>query len=365
MFDFVADLAGRPAYTDHFLDDYRLARVNPVGEGAAARFRLKAPMASRVRRARDRARRPAAADRRGAARGPPRAQPLGRRLRLHAGGSRPHARGAHHLQRAGHAVDRFREIGAAWWMRRQTKKALERLRAIFEEPRTRAAQAGDDRRLRGREGGALRRAHRHGPGAARPVRAPNRLPRPMVLRRAMIAAACVLALASGGLAAAAAETRSRAWTSRPARAWPSSSTGVEYNVFITRQLNPAIPPDKRLLRRVRRPDRDETLYGVFIQACNRTDEDADHRRLLQGQGQPGQRVRADRRCPRTTRSPTTPPRCCPTSASPRRAASPSSGPAAALDAAVQAAARDHREPAARARDRGRGPDEQLTYELDI
>jgi hypothetical protein len=31
-------------------------------------------------------------------------------------------------------VDRIRQIGAAGWMRRQTKKALERLRLIFEEP---------------------------------------------------------------------------------------------------------------------------------------------------------------------------------------------------------------------------------------
>ena len=46
MFDFVCDLAGRPAYTDHFMDDYRLARVKPVGVGAAARFRLNAPMSN-------------------------------------------------------------------------------------------------------------------------------------------------------------------------------------------------------------------------------------------------------------------------------------------------------------------------------
>src|SRR4051794_14352230 len=43
IFDFVADLAGRPAYTDHYLEDYRLARVTPYGEGAAARFLLRAP----------------------------------------------------------------------------------------------------------------------------------------------------------------------------------------------------------------------------------------------------------------------------------------------------------------------------------
>jgi hypothetical protein len=30
-------------------------------------------------------------------------------------------------------VDRLRQVGAAGWTRRQTKKALERLRMIFEE----------------------------------------------------------------------------------------------------------------------------------------------------------------------------------------------------------------------------------------
>ena len=45
VFDFVSDLAARPAYTDHYMRDYRLARVNPVGVGAAARFQLKAPLA--------------------------------------------------------------------------------------------------------------------------------------------------------------------------------------------------------------------------------------------------------------------------------------------------------------------------------
>ena len=31
-------------------------------------------------------------------------------------------------------VDRLKEIGAAGWVRRKTKKALDRLRMIFEEP---------------------------------------------------------------------------------------------------------------------------------------------------------------------------------------------------------------------------------------
>ena len=35
IFDFVADLSLRPAYCDHYLEEYRLARPNPRG-GAQA-----------------------------------------------------------------------------------------------------------------------------------------------------------------------------------------------------------------------------------------------------------------------------------------------------------------------------------------
>ena len=47
-------------------------------------------------------------------------------------------------------VDRIRQLGAAGWVRRQTSKALERLRMIFEEPAARRAQARHDRGLRAR-----------------------------------------------------------------------------------------------------------------------------------------------------------------------------------------------------------------------
>ena len=45
--------------------------------------------------------------------------------------------------------------------------------------------------------------------------------------------------------------------------------GIEYNVFITRQLNPRITPDEAYYDG---PDvgEGETLYGVFIQVCNQT-----------------------------------------------------------------------------------------------
>ena len=41
VFDLLSDLSRRPAYTDHFLREYRLERIDPIGVGAAARFRLE------------------------------------------------------------------------------------------------------------------------------------------------------------------------------------------------------------------------------------------------------------------------------------------------------------------------------------
>jgi uncharacterized protein YndB with AHSA1/START domain len=43
VFDFLTDLSARPAFMDHFLSDYRLARLDPVGEGASARFLFTHP----------------------------------------------------------------------------------------------------------------------------------------------------------------------------------------------------------------------------------------------------------------------------------------------------------------------------------
>jgi uncharacterized protein YndB with AHSA1/START domain len=40
VFDFVSDLANRPAFTDHFIRDYRLERFESAGVGAAARMRI-------------------------------------------------------------------------------------------------------------------------------------------------------------------------------------------------------------------------------------------------------------------------------------------------------------------------------------
>ena len=41
VFDLLVDLSMRPAFTDHFMTEYRLQRIEPVGVGAAARFRVR------------------------------------------------------------------------------------------------------------------------------------------------------------------------------------------------------------------------------------------------------------------------------------------------------------------------------------
>ena len=134
VLDFVCDLASRPAFTDHFMDDYRLARVQPVGVGAAARFRLDAPLANEYAELTiteaDRPRRIIEEIRVGR-RGRNRSVAVYDFTRESAGVTRVE------LTTYGEPatmMDRFRQIGAAGWIRRKTRKSLDRLRMIFEEP---------------------------------------------------------------------------------------------------------------------------------------------------------------------------------------------------------------------------------------
>jgi uncharacterized protein YndB with AHSA1/START domain len=134
IFDFVCDLAARPAYTDHFMRDYRLARVNTVGIGAAARFRLHAPLGKEYAELQitevDRPRRiveELAVGRRG------------RNRSLAVYDFSIESPGVTRIELTTFSepatfVDRVKELGAAGWVRRQTSKALKRLRIIFEEP---------------------------------------------------------------------------------------------------------------------------------------------------------------------------------------------------------------------------------------
>ena len=43
VFDYLADIANHAEFTDHYLVDWHLTRIDSVGRGAGARFRVKAP----------------------------------------------------------------------------------------------------------------------------------------------------------------------------------------------------------------------------------------------------------------------------------------------------------------------------------
>src|SRR5919202_870444 len=134
VFDFVADLGGRPAWTDHYMKDYRLARPNPYGLGAAARFLLRAPMAKEYVELAiveyDRPRRiveEAHVGRRG------------RNRSVAVYEFEQESAALTHVELTTYSepatvVDRIRQTGAAGWIKRNTKMALERLRLVFEEP---------------------------------------------------------------------------------------------------------------------------------------------------------------------------------------------------------------------------------------
>ena len=135
IFDLVSDLASRPAYADHYMRDYRLARVNPIGEGAAARFQVKKPFAKEYAELQvsevDRPRRIVEQ----IAAGPPWPQPLPRRLRLRQGGARASLAWSSPptASRRPSSTASSRSARPAG-LKRQTAKQLERLRMIFEEP---------------------------------------------------------------------------------------------------------------------------------------------------------------------------------------------------------------------------------------
>jgi hypothetical protein len=81
--------------------------------------------------------------------------------------------------------------------------------------------------------------------------------------------ACLLALAAAaGLAACGHEEPG---VDEPAREGLALELdGVDYNVFITRQLNPRVAPDGAYVSE--EAPAGETLYGVFIQVCNHSNE---------------------------------------------------------------------------------------------
>lgn len=134
VFELLADLSRRPAFTDHYLKDFRLSRSNPRGRGAAARFLLaRRIFAERAELSIAECDRPSRIVEQGR---------IGLRGRsslsmiheLHeepAGGTRVELSISSEPKTA---VDRFRQRGLQRWVRRNAGKGLERLRELLEAP---------------------------------------------------------------------------------------------------------------------------------------------------------------------------------------------------------------------------------------
>ena len=137
IFDYLQDIANHAEFTDHFLVDWHLTRIDSVGRGAGARFRIAAPgPGSRF----------AWADVTFAeVQRPHRILEHGRTGK----GNRIRTVGVYELDPAAAGAtrvtftlqtapatlaDRINEaLGARRWLRRQNRKALQRLRAIMED----------------------------------------------------------------------------------------------------------------------------------------------------------------------------------------------------------------------------------------
>jgi uncharacterized protein YndB with AHSA1/START domain len=143
IFEYLADIANHSEFTDHYLVDWHLLRENTIGAGAGARFRVKAPLS-----------RFSWADMTFSE-----LQPPFRIVEKGCGGKYNRVRmlGTYTLTpgpgdttkveytletEVGMLSDRLMEtLGGRAWTRRQTAKAMRRLRMILEEGRGRGRRA--------------------------------------------------------------------------------------------------------------------------------------------------------------------------------------------------------------------------------
>jgi uncharacterized protein YndB with AHSA1/START domain len=134
VFDYLQDIANHSEFTDHYLVDWHLTRVDSVGRGAGARFRVKMP-GNRFSWADvtfvevERPHRIVEVGR------------TGKNNRIRTLGVYELAPGASGSTRVRFTLqtepytfsDRLLEsLGARGWMRRKTKRAMRRLRTIME-----------------------------------------------------------------------------------------------------------------------------------------------------------------------------------------------------------------------------------------
>ena len=139
VYDYLVDIANHAEFTDHFLTEWRLTRIDTVGEGAGARFRVDAPLN----------RFPWADATLSECSRPHRIVETGRTGKF----NRIRTLGVYELEPASGGTTRvrftlltepktatdklFESLGVRGWMKRKLKKSMRRLRSILEEDRER------------------------------------------------------------------------------------------------------------------------------------------------------------------------------------------------------------------------------------
>jgi uncharacterized protein YndB with AHSA1/START domain len=143
VFEYLADIANHPEFTDHYLVDWHLTREDSYGPGAGARFRIKAPL-NRFSWA-DMSIAEAQPPYRLVARG--RGGKFNRIRMLESYTLQPGSGGTTRVEYTIETVpallsDRIMEsFGGRAWTRRQVTRSLRRLRLILEENRARGRRA--------------------------------------------------------------------------------------------------------------------------------------------------------------------------------------------------------------------------------
>jgi uncharacterized protein YndB with AHSA1/START domain len=142
VFEYLADIANHPEFTDHYLKEWHLTRVDSYGRGAGARYRMDAPL-----------QRFAWGDLTFVAVEPPRRiVAVGRggkynRIKTFASWTLEPASGGTRLEfvfetEPALPTDRLIEsLGFRGWFKRKSNKALRRLRRILEDNEGRGTRA--------------------------------------------------------------------------------------------------------------------------------------------------------------------------------------------------------------------------------
>lgn len=148
VFAFVADLANRPAFTDHFIRSYHLERIPSTGVGAAARFRVEHRVARMwIETVIDGVEPPFMLRERGHG-GRQDRIPVHTVWELLAGPASTTQISVTFWTEPSHPIDRAKELlGARGWYRRRWSRALRRLKDALEAGETlaRVQVAGEDR----------------------------------------------------------------------------------------------------------------------------------------------------------------------------------------------------------------------------